>query len=128
MGMSLERILDKFKDEVSQFIATAIVDTTSGLALVSTTVDPGFDPAVASPTYAEVVKANTRALSLLGMDPKDAEDIVITTTTALLLIRVLPSGHYHGLAIPRTGNLEVARVIMRKYEPVFLREIQRHFG
>ncbi len=117
--MSLDRILEQLRTEVDYFIASAIVDTSSGLALASTSIDPNFDPAVASPSYAEVVKSNGRALDLLGMDPRLTEDILITTSTAYLLIRML-GGYHHGLAVAKAANLGLTRVIMKKYEPLFM--------
>ena len=75
---------------------------------------------MASASYAEVVKSNARALKLLGIDPDGTEDILITHTNAFILLRLLGVDYYHGLAIGKDGNLGLARVIMKKYESVFL--------
>ena len=124
--MTLDRTTEQLRAEVPYFIASAIVDSATGRSLVSTTNDPGFDPAVASPSYAEVVRANARALDLLGLDPNSTEDILITTTGAYLIIRLYETGHYHGLAIAKQANLAFTRVIMRKYAPVFVNLLRAH--
>lgn len=122
--MALDRIFAKFQSEVNHFIASALVDTATGKAVISTTVDPGFDPAVASPVYAEVVRSNARALSLLGIDPASTEDLLISTTIAYLLIRMLPTGHHHGLAVTKQANLGLSRILMKKYEAAFVDELR----
>ena len=118
--MSLHDAIELFKSEVPAFLSTDIVSITSGMSIGGGSIDPKFDATVASASYAEVVKSNARALKLLGLDPDSTEDILITTDNVFLLIRLLGRDYYHGLAIGKDGNLGLARVIMRKYESVFL--------
>lgn len=118
--MSLHDAIELFKAEVPSFVATDIVSISSGMSIGGGSVDPKFDATVASACYAEVVKSNARALKLLGLDPDSTEDILITTKSTLLLLRILGRDYYHCLAISKDGNLGLARVIMKKYEPVFL--------
>ncbi len=118
--MSLHDAIERFKAEIPSFVSTDIVSIASGMSIGGGSVDPKFDATVASASYAEVVKANARALRLLGLDPDSTEDILITTNVSYLLIRLLGREYYHGLAIGKDGNLGLARVIMKKYEPVFL--------
>lgn len=118
--MSLYDAIESFRSEVPAFVSTDIVNITSGMSIGGGSIDPRFDATVASASYAEVVKANSRALALLGMDPESTEDILITTTSTYILLRLLGGDYYHGLAIGKDGNLGLARVIMKKYEPIFL--------
>ena len=118
--MSLHDAIELFKSEVPSFVSTDIVSIKSGMSIGGGSIDPNFDATVASASYAEVVKSNARALKLLGMDPNGTEDILITHANAFVLIRLLGGEYYHGLAIGKDGNLGLARVIMRKYESVFL--------
>jgi predicted regulator of Ras-like GTPase activity (Roadblock/LC7/MglB family) len=120
---SLPEILDAFRADVPGFVSTDIVEVESGLSISGGSIDPNFDASVASASYAEVVKSNSRALQLLGMDNASTEDILITTKGTYFLIRMLGSHHYHLLAISRQGNLGLARVIMKRYEPQFLQAI-----
>lgn len=118
--MALEQVFHQFQSEVPFLIASAIVDVSSGIAVISNSSDPGFDPTVASASYTKVVHENARALELLGEAPSDTEDILITTSAAYMMIRMIGTRHIHGLAMAREGNLGLTRVIMKKYEPAFL--------
>jgi predicted regulator of Ras-like GTPase activity (Roadblock/LC7/MglB family) len=120
---SLPEILDAFRADVPGFVSTDIVEVESGLSISGGSVDPNFDASVASASYAEVVKSNARALQLLGMESSTTEDVLITTKSIYFLIRMLGGTHYHLLAISRQGNLGLARVIMKRYEPQFLQAI-----
>ncbi len=81
---------------------------------------------MAAATYAEVVKANEKALDLLGGVEKvgETEDILVSTTRMYILIRKLGQKHYYGVALNRTGNLGLARVIMKKHEVRFLEALK----
>lgn len=116
----LHEAIEQFTAEVPAFLSTDIVDIHSGMSIGGGRADPKFDASVASASYAEVVKSNTRALKMLGMEADRTEDILITTSSAYFLLRLLDANYYHGLAIGKEGNLGLARVIMKKYEPVFL--------
>ena len=123
--MSIEVIIDEFRAEVPSFVSTDIVHIDSGMSIGGGSTRPEFYATVASASYAEVVKSNRRALELLGLDPHSTEDILITTDQVYLLIRLLGTEHYHGLAVGRDGNLGLCRVIVKKYASRFLAEIAR---
>ncbi len=121
--LSIDDIIQEFRSEIPSFISTDIVHIDSGMSIGGGSVDPNFDASVASASYAEVVKTNRRALDLLGLNPHSTEDILITTDSAYLLIRLLGLDYYHGLAISRDGNLGLSRAIIKKYAPRFLEQI-----
>lgn len=116
----IQEELEKFRDEVPDFVSTDMVNVESGLSIGGATIDPEFDPSVASACYAEVVKMNRQALDLLGLGANSTEDILITTAKVNILIRMLGAEYCHVLAITRKGNLGLARAIMKKYEKVLL--------
>jgi len=120
---SLQAILQDFRAQVDQFIACDVVNISSGMTLGSETADPNFDASLASAVYAEVAKANRRALDLLGLGADSCEDILITTDNALLLMRMLGPDHYMGVALGPKATLGMARAIMRKYEPQLLQVV-----
>lgn len=121
---SLTAALSDFRAEMEHFIATDIVNITSGMSIGGSAVDPNFDASLASAAYSEVIKANRRALDLLELGADSCEDILITTTNAFMLIRLLGRDHYHGLAIGRKATLGLARAIMKKYEKRLLPIVQ----
>ena len=112
---SLTEVIAEFRSELEHFISTDIVNISSGMSIGGSAVDPNFDASLASAAYADVVKSNRRALDLLGLGADTCEDILITTDNAFLLIRMLGTDHYHGLALGKKGTLGLARAIMKKY-------------
>lgn len=120
---SIVSVLEKFRTEVPHFISTDIVEIDSGMSLAGLASDPNFDAAAASASYAEVMKANFRALDLLGIGASATEDILITTGPAYLLLRMLGPRHYHGVAISRQGTLGFARTMMQRYSPLLLQAL-----
>jgi predicted regulator of Ras-like GTPase activity (Roadblock/LC7/MglB family) len=116
----LEDVLNRFREEVPEFVSTDIVHIESGLSIGGGSIESDFDASVAAASYAEVVKANSRALDLLGLGQGSAEDILVTTKTVHLLIRMLGGEYYQVLVVSRRGNLGLARVLMKKYEPRLL--------
>lgn len=124
MGMNtLHKVLESFRQEVPEFVSTDIVNVDSGLSIGGGSIDPDFDGSIAAASYAEVVKANGRALELLGLGATSTEDILISTQKVYVLIRPMGAEYYHVLAVGRKGNLGLARAIMKKYEPKLLTAI-----
>ncbi|MCI0346839.1 MAG: DUF4388 domain-containing protein [Chloroflexi bacterium] len=116
----LQEILDALREDVPEFVSTDVVNVESGLSIGGGSADPQFDSSLASATSAEVVKANRNALELLGLGADSTEDILISTETVYLLIRMLGSEYYLVLAVRRKGNLGLARAIMKKHQPRLL--------
>lgn len=116
----LETVLSEFRDQVPEFVATDLVSVESGLSIGGSSADPNFDASAASASYGEVVRANLRALELLGMGADSTEDILITTARVNILLRMLGKSYYHCLAIGKKGSLGFARAVMKKYEPPLL--------
>lgn len=111
----LQSVLEELRREVDHLVATHVVDVESGMALGGLTTDPSFDSGAAAASYANVVKANSAALYFLGLDAYATEDIVVTTRTLYILIRMLGPRHYHSVAMSRQGSLGLARSIMSSY-------------
>ena len=116
----LDTVLGEFREQVPEFVATDLVNLESGLSIGGCSADTAFDASAASASFGEVVRANLRALELLGMDASSAEDILITTARVNILLRMLGRNYYHCLAIGKKGSLGFARAVMKKYEPALL--------
>lgn len=119
----LDDLLKDFAENVPNYLSTALVDMDSGMGVASHTVDPDFDASAANAAYTDFVQANRDALEILGADPLDTTDILITTNGMYLLIRELGEDYYMGTAISQEGNLALARKQQEKYEQKLLAEL-----
>lgn len=126
----VDELIERFTKEIPEFVSTEIVEIVTGLPISSRSAEPDFDTAMAS-AYAEVVKANEKGLQALGGTETvgTTEEIVVITDKVYILITVLgDTGYYHGLAIKRSGNLGLSRVLMKKYAPLFIEAIREITG
>lgn len=115
----IDDLIQEFADEVPNYISTAIVDMDSGMDVGSYSADPNFDAGAANAAYTDFVQSNRDALKILGADPLDTTDILITTNGMYLLIRELGEDYYMGTAVSQEGTLALVRKQMEKYEDKF---------
>ena len=116
-------VLDKFiqdmKTNVPGFIAVSVTEVRSGVSYGAESVDPSFDPNLASAYNLEVVKAKQNALQILGLAYKEKiEDILITLTNQIHIIDIAASGGYFiYLAVDSSkANLGLTRALLAKYK------------
>lgn len=116
-------VLDKFiqdmKTNVPGFIAVSVTEVRSGVSYGAESVDPSFDPNLASAYNLEVVKAKQNALQILGLASKEKiVDILITLTNQIHIIDIAASGGYFiYLAVDSTkANLGLTRALLAKYK------------
>ena len=119
----MTNVLDKFiqdmKTKVPGFIAVSVTEVRSGVSYGSESVDPSFDPNLASAYNLEVVKAKQNALQILGLASKEKiVDILITLTNQIHIIDIAASGGYFiYLAVDSTkANLGLTRALLAKYK------------
>lgn len=117
----MTNVLDKFiqdmKNNVPGFIAVSVTEVRSGVSYGAETVDPNFDPTLASAYHLEVVKSEQSALQVLGLKEK-IEDILITLTDQIHIIDISSNGSYFiYLAVDSTkANLGLTRALLAKYK------------
>ena len=116
-------VLDKFiqdmKTNVPGFVAVSVTEVRSGVSYGAESVDPSFDPNLASAYNLEVVKAKQNALQILGLASKEKiEDILITLTNQIHIIDIAASGGYFiYLAVDSSkANLGLTRALLAKYK------------
>ena len=105
---------------ITGFIGACLVDSETGLMLASETSGIPFDLEAAGAANTEVVRAKNTAMQALGLADENAiEDILITLTTQLHLIRPLaanPSVFVY-VALDRSkANLGMARITLKSVE------------
>jgi hypothetical protein len=123
MSYKLEEILTRFRAEIPNFVATGVCEIESGLELIGITADPNFVIAVAAPTFSDVAKQSLNGLDVLGIGGETCEDILITMTAGMVLLRILKGEYYFGLAMGPQTPLGFARAMMKKYEPQLIEAV-----
>ena len=119
----MTNVLDKFiqdmKTNVPGFIAVSVTEVRSGVSYGAESVDPNFDPNLASAYNLEVVKAKQNALQVLGLASKEKiVDILITLTGQIHIIDIAANGGYFiYLVVDSTkANLGLTRALLAKYK------------
>ncbi|MBC8043822.1 MAG: hypothetical protein IAF08_10310 [Rhizobacter sp.] len=113
LGQTIEKIIA----EIPGLIAVSIIDINSGMSLASHTNNPAYDPEIASAYNAEVVKQKIKAISALRLTGETIDDIMITLTNQIHLLKVLPNANYfiYVAANSREVNLAIARSVLKKH-------------
>ncbi|RSC93074.1 hypothetical protein [Tenacibaculum singaporense] len=109
--------IENLKSNVPGFIAVSITDVGSGEAYDSFTVNPDFDPNLASAYNLGVVKAKLKAIDALGLN-EEIQDITITLSSQVHIINIAPSGTYFVyLAVDsKEANLGITKALLNKYK------------
>jgi predicted regulator of Ras-like GTPase activity (Roadblock/LC7/MglB family) len=113
LGQTIEKIIS----EIPGLIAMAVIDINSGMSLASHSVNPSFDPEIASAYNAEVVKQKMKAISALRLTGETIDDILITLTSHIHILKVLTNANYfiYVAANSREVNLAIVRSVLKKY-------------
>lgn len=116
MSDFLTTFMDDLKTNVSGFIAVSVTEIKTGMSYCSLSVDPSFDPELASAYNLEVIKAKFAAIKALGLTQK-IDDVLITLSTQLHIIDVSDNGEYFVyLAVDSSkANLGMTRALLKKY-------------
>ncbi|MBD0823286.1 hypothetical protein [Aestuariibaculum marinum] len=116
MADFLNTFVNDLKSNLSGFVAVAVTEVKTGMSYVSNTLDPSFDPELASAYNLEVVKAKLNAIRALKLNEK-IDDILITLNSQIHIINLAENGEYFVyLAVDSNkANLGMARATLRKY-------------
>ncbi|KUG08012.1 hypothetical protein [Solirubrum puertoriconensis] len=111
------KIVQGVIDDLPTLMAIAVVDTTSGMSLASHTNSPGINPDTAAAYNTEVVKQKQKAMSALKLSGEIIEDILITLSNQLHLIKLNSTGSkfIYLVVNSRDTNLAIAREVLRSH-------------
>jgi predicted regulator of Ras-like GTPase activity (Roadblock/LC7/MglB family) len=117
LATTTSRTLHTLRD-LDGFIASALVDSTSGMMFESMTTG-SFDIEAASAANTQVVQAKLKAMKAVGLANENIEDILISLNSQYHLIRPLSINRevFIYIAIDRRhGNLAMARMELKKLD------------
>ena len=117
MSEFLQNFQNDLRENVSGFIAVSVTEVETGMSYCSLSVNPDFDPELASAYNLEVVKAKLNAIKALGLEQK-INDILITLTDQIHIIDVSEDGQYFiYLAVDaKKANLGLTRATLAKFK------------
>jgi hypothetical protein len=117
MSDFLQNFQNDLKENIAGFIAVSVTEVETGMSYSSLTMDPSFDPELASAYNLEVVKAKLSAIKALGLNEK-INDILITLTNQIHIIDVSEDGKYFiYLAVDSSkANLGLTRAVLSKFK------------
>ncbi|MBF4486181.1 MULTISPECIES: hypothetical protein [unclassified Flavobacterium] len=117
MSDFLQNFQNDLKENINGFIAVSVTEVETGMSYSSLSLNPNFDPELASAYNLEVVKAKLNAIKALGLDQK-INDILITLTDQIHIIDVSEDGKYFiYLAVDSTkANLGLTRATLSKFK------------
>lgn len=109
-GQAVQNIIN----DLPALMAVAIVDVSSGMSLASHS-NSSINPDTAAAYNTEVVKQKQKAMGALKLQGETMEDILITLTTQLHLIRLVNDGKkfIYLVVNSRDTNLAIAREVLR---------------
>lgn len=102
--------------ELPGLVAVAVVDVESGMALASHSNSPAINPETAAAYNTEVVRQKQKAMAALKLKGESIEDILITLTSQLHLIKLMNGGtqFIYLVVNSRDINLAIARSVLRQ--------------
>ncbi|CAM4057456.1 MULTISPECIES: hypothetical protein [Flavobacterium] len=117
MSDFLTQFGEDLKTNISGFIAVSVTEIKSGVSYFSLSVDPSFDPELASAYNLEVAKAKLSAIKALNLDQK-IENIMINLTSQIHIIDISEDGEYFiYLAVDSNkANLGMTKSVLNKYK------------
>ena len=110
-GQAVQNIIN----DLPALLAVAIVDVSSGMSLASHS-NSGINPDTAAAYNTEVVKQKFKAMQALKLQGEMIEDILISLTNQLHLIRLVNDGKkfIYLVVNSRDTNLAIAREVLRQ--------------
>jgi predicted regulator of Ras-like GTPase activity (Roadblock/LC7/MglB family) len=109
------KVVQDVLNDLPGLVAVAVVDVTSGMALASHSNSPSINPETAAAYNTEVVRQKQKAMTALKLTSETIEDILITLTNQLHLLKLTPNGNkfIYLVVNSRETNLAIAREVLR---------------
>lgn len=103
-------VIEAIAADTPGFIAASLVDLDSGMTLGVYSKDPSFDLNQASAYNSEMVKQKMKIMAALHLDGQQLEDMLLTLSDHIHLIRMISASTFLYLAADRRStNLAIVR-------------------
>ncbi len=116
---SVEDVLDCFRDEISGFIASILIESSTGMPICAISDEDSLDPDVVGAFYRKLSSAAIEALGATGKSDSSGstlEEILLTSSEDYSLICSLNKGQQLLLILlDKQSNPGMARVVSRRY-------------
>jgi len=111
------KVVQDIITDLPGLVAVAVVDTNSGMSLASHSNSPAINPDTAAAYNTEVVKQKQKAMSALKLSGESIQDILITLTNQIHLLRLNDNGNkfIYLVVNSRDTNLAIAREVLRSH-------------
>ncbi|MBX0291510.1 hypothetical protein K3G63_13755 [Hymenobacter sp. HSC-4F20] len=110
------KVVEGILNDLPSLVAVAVVDTNSGMSLASHSNSPSINPDTAAAYNTEVVKQKQKAMSALKLAGETIEDILITLTNQIHLLKLTENNKFIYLVVnSRDTNLAIAREVLRTH-------------
>lgn len=110
------KVVEGILQDLPGLMAVAVVDTNSGMSLASHSNTPSINPDTAAAYNTEVVKQKQKAMSALKLAGETIEDILITLTNQIHLLKLTENNKFIYLVVnSRDTNLAIAREVLRAH-------------
>lgn len=111
------KVVQEIINDLPSLMAVAVVDVGSGMSLASHSNAPGINPDTAAAYNTEVVKQKQKAMTALKLQGETIEDILITLSNQIHLIKLNTSGNkfIYLVVNSRDTNLAIAREVLRSH-------------
>ncbi|MDO7876154.1 hypothetical protein Q5H93_15525 [Hymenobacter sp. ASUV-10] len=108
------QVVQNILNDLPALLAVAVVDISSGMSLASHS-NSSINPDTAAAYNTEVVKQKQKAISALKLQNETIDDVLITLTNQLHLLKVANDGKkfIYLVVNPRDTNLAIAREVVR---------------
>ena len=103
--------------ELPGLLAVAVIEAESGQVLAAHSGAFGFDPTTAAVYNAQVIKQKQAAITALKLNGETIEDILITLTNQLHLLKLSANGRQFLYLVvnPHDTSLAIAREVLRTH-------------
>ncbi|UOG75247.1 hypothetical protein MTX78_01305 [Hymenobacter tibetensis] len=111
------KVVQDIITDLPGLMAIAVVDINSGMSLASHSNAPHINPDTAAAYNTEVVKQKQKAMSALKLTGETIQDILISLTNQMHLIRLNEAGNkfIYLVVSSRDTNLAIARDVIRTH-------------